>query len=210
MSVRVAAVLCLLVPAAAFAQGQQPLPVFAADVRIFHSSLGQDPVTANDLSVAPTDLPKHALGGMADVHLYLIRGDGWALGLVGEGILAHGRAQQVDGQGNPTGQPVQQYLRGLSGGVSLNFGHRGGWSYVSGAIGPLEFPTYLGDWAPADPAPRQYTVNLGGGARWFASPHLAFCFDVRFYQTTPEVATGVYPSRQRKQLLILSAGISVK
>jgi hypothetical protein len=33
---------------------------------------------------------------------------------------------------------------------------------------------------------------------------------MRFYQTTPQSATTAFPSRQRTQLLIMSAGISIR
>jgi len=59
-------------------------------------------------------------------------------------------------------------------------------------------------------------VNYGVGARWFAKPHLAFSFDVRFYQMDPgspytDPVTGAsYPAAPRTTLLIIGAGISVK
>jgi hypothetical protein len=99
---------------------------------------------------------------------------------------------------------------GLSGMVSLNFGHRDGWSYVSAGMGPLSFATFQGEQAPALRPPVQMTINLGAGARWFITRHVAFCFDLRFYQTEPEVTTDFYPPRQRTQLRVLSAGVAFK
>ena len=64
--------------------------------------------------------------------------------------------------------------------------------------------------AAARSAPRKATINMGGGARWFFSRHLAFGFDVRFYLTRPEAISGTIPGRARQRLLILSAGVSIK
>ena len=54
------------------------------------------------------------------------------------------------------------------------------------------------------------TLNFGGGARWFAQRHLAFCFDLRFYETKPALTTLTSAGRERKRLLVLSAGIAIK
>ena len=63
---------------------------------------------------------------------------------------------------------------------------------------------------PEDSPPRMSTINLGAGARWFASRHFAFCFDLRFYETKPEVPTGSYPGRERMRVRVLSAGIAIR
>jgi hypothetical protein len=101
-------------------------------------------------------------------------------------------------------------MRGFAPQLSLNFGHREGWSYLSAGMGPLSLSTYQGQTAPVTPPPVKSTINMGGGARWFNSAHLAFCFDVRFYLTRPEDPTLYYPGRQRSRLVVLSAGIAMK
>jgi hypothetical protein len=215
---------CLLLlsvgAAAAHAQAPvpHPLPRIALDLRGFYSGLGRDATTAAALNVAPTDLPNRALGGVAGIHLYLLRSRKITIGIGGEGVLARGRSQQVIEDPTPPapGQLpvppilVQQHLRGISGQVSLNFGDRDGWSYLSAGMGPLAFYSYTGEARPFDAPPVETTINLGGGGRWFMKPHLAFCFDIRFYQTKPENTTVSYPGRARKQLLVMSAGIAVK
>ena len=151
---------------------------------------------------------------MAGLNFYLLRGRKVAIGLGAEGILARGRAQQKDATtGAAIGDPITQHLRGVSGVLSLNFGHRDGWSYVSAGMGPLAFstrqPTGFGT-AATLPPPMQMTLNVGAGARWFARKHLAFGFDFRIYQTQPESPTVDYVTRQRTKLTVLSAGISIK
>lgn len=212
---RLVALACVLLawPAAARAQQPQKPPIghFAFDIRGFYSGLGQDPITAAAIGLAPTDLPGRALGGVAGVQLYPIRLKNMAFGVGAEGVLARGHAQQVDAtSGDPVGQPVHQAMMGLSTQISLNFGHRDGWSYISAGMGPLSLATYQGVDAPADPAPRQMTINWGAGARWFNTAHLAFCFDIRFYLTRPEDPTDAYPGRQRTRLMVMSAGVAIK
>jgi hypothetical protein len=103
---------------------------------------------------------------------------------------------------------VRQELKGLSGQVSLNFGDRNGWSYLSGGMGPVTFKSFLGETSPTAAAPNKMTINMGGGARWFFARHVAFMFDVRFYLIRPEVVTGPFPGRQRSRLVFLSGGVS--
>ena len=215
----IAVALLFTIATPAVAQRLKPLPHAAFDVRGFFSKLGQDPVTASDLDVAATDLPARGLGGVAGIHVYLWRGQNLALGIGAEGVLARGhRTPSVADTSTTTTSDtpvataprVEQRLAGLSGGFSLNFGHRDGWSYVSAGMGPLSFITFTGTTAPGERPPVQMTINLGGGARWFSSRHVAFCFDVRLYQTQPEVLTPSYPRRQRASLLVMSAGISLR
>jgi hypothetical protein len=209
--------LCLAAATPAGAQERQPLPPVVVDVRGFYTGLGRDPVTAADLFVGPSALPSRGLGGTAGVTFYPIRRRTVSLGLGAEGILARGSAEadpadpEEEGEEGAVTPPlIHQRILGLSGVVSLNFGHRDGWSYLSAGIGPLSFATYEGDAAPAQAPPRQMTLHYGAGARWFAWRHFAFTFDLRFYKTEPEVLTPFYPGRQRSTLRVLSAGVSIR
>jgi hypothetical protein len=193
------------------AQTPQPIPAAVLDIRGFYTPFGQDPTTAANLSLEAGALPGRGLGGVADLTFYVLRRRKIAIGLGGEGVLASAHVQPTDPDtGKPVGKPIHQNLRGFSPQLSLNFGHRNGWSYVTAGSGPLSLSTYLGDQKPSDAPPVQNTLNLGGGARWFASRHVAFMFDIRFYQTKPELTTPAYPGRQRSNLRVLSAGISIR
>ncbi len=195
---------------AAHAQSVGPVPVFVADLRGFYSGLGQDPVTAFQLEVPPTSLPSRGLGGVVGVHLYVFRRARFAFGVGGEAMMARGSKDQVDADGLSTAPPIQQRIRSLSGNISINFGDENGWSYLTAGIGPLSFVSFVGDSAPDGAVPRKTTLNLGGGARWFFSRHVAIEFDVRFYQTKPEDIVPPYPGRQRNKLTVLSGGIGIK
>lgn len=207
------ALLSLLLPAAAQAQPlPQPIPRVVIDARAFFSGLGQDPVTAAGLGVPASDLPTRGLGGVAGLHVVAVRRGSLAFSIGGEGLLARGRRTSTVQSAAPLLPipPVTQRLEGLSAQLSLGFGQSEGWSYLTGGMGPMRFATWQGDARPALAPPAKATINLGGGARWFARRHLAVTFDVRFYLTRPETATEDYPGRQRSRLLILSAGIALK
>jgi hypothetical protein len=211
--VYLAAIIAFAVPA--HAQLPKPLPVAVVDVRGFYGGLGQDPITAAGLAeiLAPTpvtiaNFPKRAPGGVIGVHLYLLRKKNIALGIGGEGVLTQGRAIEKDADGEPTGLVVRQRLQGTSGQVSLNFGHRNGWSYLSAGMGPVAFYSYGGNLRPTERPPFQMTINLGAGARWFATEHVAFCFDLRFYQTA--AGSTVIPSAATDAIARVVAGIAIR
>jgi hypothetical protein len=193
-----------------FAQVDRRIPVVAVDARAFFSRLNDDATTANNLDITVDELPGRALGVVGGVHFYPVRGRRIALGLGGELMVARGRRQEKDEDGMPVGQPVQRRLRSIAPQVSLNFGGRDGWSYLSGGIGPMVYMTFLGEQAPADDPPIKATINMGGGARWFFSSRLAFCFDVRWYLTRPANIVGEIPGRARARLLVLSVGIAIR
>jgi hypothetical protein len=212
----VGAVVASVLASPAAAQLPRKLPVAVLDIRGFYTKLGQDPTTATDLGLEAADLPSRGLGGVAGLHVYPLRFENMALGVGAEGILARGHREvgkddeDLETADSILTQPVDQRLRGLAGVISLNFGHREGWSYLTAGLGPMTFITYPGGTRPAEAPPVSNTLTFGGGARWFMKPHLAFTFDLRFYQTRPEVQTPSYPRRQRSKLLIMSAGISIK
>ncbi len=115
--------------------------------------------------------------------------------------------------------------------VSLNFGDRDGWSYLSAGVGPTRMRTVATSSASAEQRTTGHiqTINVGGGARWFTNPHLAAGFDVRFYKlasttsSVPGPATTVVngavmpapPSTvtvttPHTTLMVISVGVSVR
>jgi len=203
-----ALLVAMAVPGVATAQvpADTRLPLATADARVFLLGLGQDPVTADGLGVPASALPRRGPGIVGGVHVYPLRLDGFALGVGGELLVARGIATFEEATGSAT--RIEQRLQSLAVLASANFGDYDGWSYLSAGMGPLRFESFTGDAAPAEPARRRATINLGGGARWFTTAHLAVGFDVRFYITRSEAATAVQPGRQRDRLLVLSAGLS--
>jgi hypothetical protein len=191
------------------AQVPKPLPLVAFDARVFMTSVG-DVTTQNDLHVTATNLPSKVRGFSLGANLYLKRGPGFGSGLGGQLVMGRGRHTTTDPSTGTVVLKTATRLKSLSGNASMNFGHRNGWSYLSGGYGPLQLWSYLDDDSPRPAPPSSMTLNFGGGARWFFSSHVAFSFDVRFYYTQPQLATEFFPGRGRKRLTLLSAGISIR
>jgi hypothetical protein len=195
--------------APAFAQQPQPLPKFELDARGFTVFVGQDATTANDLGLAATDLPSRLFGLAFGGNLYPIRGRSAAIGIGAEGLFGRGTALVA----NPSGGQAllaQTYITGFSPEISANFGHGGGWSYISGGAGPMRIDSFLGD-APLGEPPNALTVNAGYGARWFLYRHLAIGFDVRFYFSKGNDSDPpLFPGRGKRRILVVSGGFSIK
>ena len=76
--------------------------------------------------------------------------------------------------------------------LSLNFGSRAGWSYLSAGIGRARMSTRASGFVDEDDEDdvtaaqlvehgSRSSLNFGGGARWFTRQRLAVSFDVRFH-----------------------------
>jgi hypothetical protein len=204
-------VLCLaalFAAAPAFAQPRDPLPTAVLDLRGAFVRMKADPVTAQTLGIDAQDLATHAFGLVSGVHVYPLRGRNMALGVGAELFLTRAKKHRLDDDKVPIGPEVRRQVQSLSGQISLNFGHRQGWSYLTAGIGPLSFDTYRAGTLPD--GLRTMTQNFGFGARWFTTRHVAFMLDLRFYLTQPADATLVVGGRERQTLTVMSAGISLK
>ncbi len=202
------AALLTLSPHTAFAQQKQPLPPFVLDGRIMTTRPGQDATTAADLGVTTSNLPARVNGFAIGVTGFLVRGKSVALGLGGESVLGRGVTNADPANSLPF--KVQTYISVIAGQLSVNFGHRDGWSYLSAGGGPMRIETFLGDVALGDP-PGKFTFNFGGGARWFNWKHLGIGFDVRFYLTQGNVGNPpLYAGREARRILVVSGGFSIK
>lgn len=218
MRLPIAAITVWLVAGASAVSAQTPtstlkpadnrIPLFAIDARGTFAMLGQDPLTATGLSTTAATLPSKGLGGVAGAHVYILRRQTFALGIGGEAMLSRAKRELTDIEGKPSGTVIQRRLRALSTQVSLNFGHRNGWSYLTAGFGPTSFESYLEGATPDGLRPA--SLNFGGGARWFNTEHLAFTADMRFYATKPALATPNTAARSRRNVIVLSAGVSIK
>lgn len=211
--------LFVLFPASAHAQDptpplilDEPIGPYVLDARGTWARFKQLPTIAETLDVNSTELPTRGLGAVVGAHVYPVRSRKFALGLGGE-LLLRARASRTvppaveDG---PEGPTVVTRLTALSPQVSLNFGRRAGWSYLSGGVGWASFTSELEDTPFEDPESRPRAINYGGGARWFARKHLAFSFDLRFYAVGPQETTTSRPAFPRMTVMVFSAGIGVR
>jgi hypothetical protein len=207
-----AVAMATLAPGAAAQEPEkEPIGRFAADARIALPRFPEDAATATALGVTAENLPSRGLGLAAGVTFYPAHLGRVALGVGGEWLLSRGsKALDPEEEGGVSGPTVTTRFSALSPQVSLNFGGRSGWSYVSGGIGWVTYTTELDDAPVADAIGHTRAINYGGGARWFAKEHVAFTFDLRFYRIDPQEATAGRPAYGGSRMMVFSAGISLK
>jgi hypothetical protein len=207
-----AALLAIVSSSSALAQprDKEPIEWFAADARAALPRFKDDELIADAIGVTTDNLPTWGLGLVVGAHLYPVRGK-VSLGLGGEMLWSRARRTPEPAvAGGEPGPTVNTRFRSISPQVSLNFGSRRGWSYLSGGIGWVDFTTELEEFPVAESDTRTRAINYGGGARWFAKEHLAFCFDLRFYRIDAQDAAVGRPAYPGMRLMVLSAGVSVK
>ena len=190
-------------PAAA-QRPEQPIGRFVADARVAFPKLGAEPGVATGLGVPVSSLPGRGLGIDADAHWYPVRTRLITFGLGAGVLLSRGR------QAPAGGTPVETRFSAVPPQISLNFGHRQGWSYLSGGMWQAKITHAIGDGVPAPETPAAKTINYGGGARWFTNDHLAVSIDVRFYAINPQLDAPPVPARPRLTLLVISIGAAFR
>ena len=208
-----AMVIALVVPrAAAQEPDKEPIGRFAADARIALPRFPDDGATATALGVTNEHLPSHGLGLAAGLNFYPARLGKVALGIGGEWLVFSRGSKTLDPEtaGAASGPTVRTEFSVLSPQISLNFGSRNGWSYLSGGFGWAAFTTELEASPVAESDGRRRSINYGGGARWFAREHLAFAFDLRFYKIDAQDATVGRPAYGGRRMMVFSAGVSMK
>jgi len=204
--------LCL--PASALAQPKEPIGRFAADIRAVFARHKAEPSVATDLEVEAGNLPTRSLGVVGGAHVYPLRlGKSIALGIGANVVFAGGRKaiETENADGTTTTSPtVQRHFRTISPEISLNFGHRNGWSYISGGMFGRSTLYLDRTDAPASNVPTRGTINYGGGARWFINEHVAFSADFRWYSVEELAAQTGLVAQPRTTLLVLSGGVALK
>jgi opacity protein-like surface antigen len=213
-------VLFMLAAMPASAQSGERLPWFAIDVHAGTVGLPQAEGWVPVVS-AETELPGRAWGAIVGGTVYPFR-----LGLVTFGVgasltTARGKSESLtieSGSGSTatttTTPIVRTGITNLAPQLSINFGHKLGWSYLSAGIGRSKV-TSSADAVGSTPGivvPDSWNsaLNFGGGARWFMKKHLGAGFDVRFVKLGSRSATATLPAAKRTQLWTISAGISVQ
>ncbi|MDO8679478.1 MAG: hypothetical protein Q7R30_13055 [Acidobacteriota bacterium] len=222
MPVFVLVLLALLVGAPAAAQApKEPLPRFAIDLHAGKVGLptaeGWVPVVSAD-----TPLPGRAWGLSGGANIYLLKVGVMTFGLgaqlatgSGSGELPTLRSAPGTTPAAPTLPIVTTKVVSLLPQLSMNFGHKLGWSYLSAgygrtkvsssksAVGAIPGEVVPESWNPA--------LNFGGGAKWFMKPHLGASFDVRFTKLSSRAATAAQPIfGKRTQMVTMAVGISIQ
>jgi hypothetical protein len=190
---------------------REPMARFAADVRFVLPRFPTDTDTPTAIGVTNENLPARGRGLSAGVHVYPLRMGKVTLGVGGEFMVGRGRKTlPPETENGPEGPTVETRLSTLSPQVSLNFGTREGWSYLSVGLGRASFTTENVDDPVTDAPSKLSSLNYGGGARWFINDHLAFTFDLRFHRIPDQAPAAGRPAYAKRRITVLSAGISLK
>ena len=204
----------------AFAQPREPLPWFVIDAHAATVGLPQAEGWVPEVS-DDTELPGRSWGLSTGATVYPLR-----LGLITFGagasvIIGKGSGESLtitEGTGSSATTRVTPAVHtGITSvvpQVSINFGRKQGWSYLSAGLG-ISRVTSRADAAGSTPAveiPEAWNsaLNFGGGARWFMKPRLGAGFDVRFVKLGTRSATDSLPAAKRTQVWNISAGISIQ
>ena len=190
----------------------KPMTAFVVDVRGAMAALKQETTVATDLAVPAQELPSRGLGFVVGAHVYPLRRKSFALGVGAEllRVRASNTIEPVtDDPDAVNGPTIKTRWNHISPQVSINFGARDGWSYLTVGLGRTTFTTDLEE-APQPDGDAVRTLNYGGGARWFMKKHLAFTFDVRFYSINAQEAVDGRIAMPKMRLRVLSAGISLR
>ncbi len=201
--------LALALPATTFAQAPPPTGVvdepigrFSVDLQGSLANFPQDASIATSLGTIEANLPARGLGGRIAATFYPFRLGPVTFGLGGAMALARGSQE-----GEFSGERFTTTLVSFAPQLSLNFGRKGGWSYLSAGISSSKL-TIAREGAGGGPAVP--TVDYGGGARWFLRERLAFSFDVRIFNIAAADAEPDIAARFRTRMFVISAGISVR
>lgn len=189
----------------------RPIGGFVADVRGTFPKFKQDPNIASGIGVSPLNLPGRSLGIVFGAHWYPLHLGAMRIGIGGEVMrAARNRTLPAVKAGDPAGPTVHSQMSSVTPQISLNFGKRQGWSYISGGIGATAFTAERQD-APLPPQEkRTQTFNYGGGARWFSKKHIALSVDLRFYAVNAQEKTLSRPAFSRMTLVAFSVGAAFK
>ena len=202
-----ALVVAAVVMAAAPAAGQTPARPgsWVLDIRGATSPVPTDATFYPALT--STIVPSRGFGVDLGGHVYLFDlgpariGFGANVMLVRASITAPSTAEP----GSAAGQHLTLTMRVVVPQISFNFGSRDGWSYLSAGLGTGVVNTETAVDSPGELHSGQLrTVNYGGGARWFMTPHLAFGVDLRAYQLAAGAGT------PRVNVFAAGAGLSIR
>jgi hypothetical protein len=214
-----AALVWLAVPAAAQGPPPDPPGPYAVDLR---GSLGGFPRASTFFPPVPTGtvVPTRGFGVEVGGHVYL-----FSLGPARLGVGVS--AMRVRHKTSPAAPPstgtartqaprivpdVEATLTTLAPQVSFNFGTEDGWSYLSVGYGRARVNTATSGTATAgvrENGPLD-AIDIGGGARWFRSRHLAVTFDVRFHILAAKASDPPLAATPRSTVLTAGAGISLR
>ena len=217
---KTAVVLMLLAATPAAAQNPERLPWFVVDAHAATVGLPQAEGWVPDVA-ADSEFPGRNWGMSVGATAYPFKAGIFTFGVGASLITGKSKGESLtitSGSGanaiTRVTPVVHTSIASLVPQVSINFGRKFGWSYISAGLGRTRVTSFseAAGSTPGIEVPEAWNqaLNFGGGARWFMKPHLGAGFDVRFVKLSSRSATDTLPSGKRTQLWNISAGISIQ
>jgi hypothetical protein len=193
------------------AQVQPPkIGLFAIDARRVIARYGPTEEQAAAIGYEITDVPPRGWGYDVGAHVYPVRWRRVALGIGGNLLTSAGHSEPKNAKGVPTGREADTRFRSVASQVSVNFGSREGWSYLSAGFGYSTFAISNQAHPEPDTLPNRKTINFGAGARWTVRSRVALSLDLRFYRMSPPSESAGAPVDARTTRMVFGAGLSIK
>ena len=189
-----------------------PVGGYVVDVRGTLIPFARNVELAAARELPPLDTPGRGFGYDVGGHVYVLRLLGITFGL---GASYHASsADQAPGarSADPDGPILRKRFSAVSSQLSFNFGHRNGWSYLSGGLGSSRLVLFPVDpLNPEEPDQRPAnTLNYGGGMRWFLNDRVALSIDVRLYAISPLPELDGAPGSPRMTQVAFNVGASFR
>jgi len=192
---------------------EEPIGGYVFDVRGTLVPFSRNVELAENRGLLPLETPGRGLGYDVGGHVYLFRLWQVTFGVGGSYHASSADQQAGDPAADLPGPTSRKRFSALSSQLSFNFGHRNGWSYLSGGLGSSRLSLFRVDpeQPGSEPAQRtSSTLNYGGGVRWFLNPRLAFTIDIRFYAISPLPPTEEAPGSPRMTQTTFNVGASFR
>jgi hypothetical protein len=202
----------------------EPLPRLVTDLQGLWGGLPSSEGWTPEVP-ALTPIPDRGFGVGLGAHVYPMRLGIITFGIGATVLVARGKGDPSSVIFTPTGggsavtgeatlPVVTTTMMSLVPQISMNFGRRFGWSYLSAGYGTTRIASTAAaiGMLPAVSAPDQWNpaLNFGGGARWFMKRHIGASFDLRFTKLSSRAATDTSPFAKRTQIVNLLVGISLQ
>ncbi len=191
---------------------EEPIGGYVFDVRGTLIPFARNVELADNRALPPLDTPGRGFGYDVGGHVYVFRLLGITFGLGGSYHASS--AEQAPGarSADPDGPILRKRFTALSSQLSFNFGHRNGWSYLSGGLGSSRLSLFPVDpLNPAEPNQRSSnTLNYGGGMRWFLNDRVALSIDIRLYAISPLPQVEEVPGSPRMTQAAFNVGASFR
>jgi hypothetical protein len=190
----------------------EPIGGYVFDVRGTLIPFARNVELAAARELPPLDTPGRGFGYDVGGHVYLLRLLGITFGLGASYHASSAEQQPGERSVDPDGPTLRKRFSALSSQLSFNFGHRNGWSYLSGGLGSSRLSLFpVGPMHPEEPPQRSAnTLNYGGGMRWFLTRRVALSIDIRLYAISPLPEEAGAPASPRMTQVAFNVGASFR